>query len=122
MYYDYVCYKHFILSHHRILRYGLVLLVWLHLHENCQQQQLPMLPLVRYIFFRISQLNAIFCILQVDKVEHLNSIQGLASSERRNAELALFAHQPHLAEAIYLQAKMIFRAIELNLNLFNWER
>ena len=62
------------------------------------------------------------CIFQVDKVEHLNSIQGLASSERRNAELALFAHQPHLAEAIYLQAKMIFRAIELNLNLFNWER
>lgn len=60
--------------------------------------------------------------VQVDKVQFVSHIKQLASPERRNAELALFCHQPQQAEAIYLQAGLAFRAIELNMNLFNWER
>ena len=60
--------------------------------------------------------------VQVDKVQFVSHIKQLPSPERRNAELALFCHQPQQAEAIYLQAGLVFRAIELNMNLFNWER
>lgn len=60
--------------------------------------------------------------VQVDKVQFVSHIKQLPSPERRNAELALFCHQPQQAEAIYLQASLPFRAIQLNMNLFNWER
>ena len=60
--------------------------------------------------------------MQVDKVYHLRKIKEFPSQERRNAELALFCRQPMQAEAIYMQAGMVFRAIELNMTLFNWER
>ena len=53
---------------------------------------------------------------------HLRKIKELSGQEKRNAELALFCRQPLQAEAIYIQAGMIFRAIELNMTLFNWER
>ena len=36
--------------------------------------------------------------------------------------MALFCKQPQQAEAIYLQSNLIFRAIEVNINLYNWER
>ena len=58
----------------------------------------------------------------MDKVQYVSHIKQLPSSERRNAELALFCRQPQQAEAIYLQGGLVFRAIELNMNLFNWER
>lgn len=58
----------------------------------------------------------------MDKVQFVSHIKQLPSPERRNAELALFCHQPQQAEAIYLQASLPFRAIQLNMNLFNWER
>ena len=59
---------------------------------------------------------------QVDKVQYISHIRELPTAVRRNAELALFCHQPQQAEAIYLQAGMVYRAIELNISLFNWER
>ena len=59
---------------------------------------------------------------QVHKVQHLQHISSLSSLERRNAEMALFCKQPQQAEAIYLQSNLIFRAIEVNINLYNWER
>ena len=36
--------------------------------------------------------------------------------------MALFCGQPQDAEAILLQAGNIFRAIMLNIQLFNWDR
>ena len=60
--------------------------------------------------------------MQVDKVQHLMAIQRMQSGERKSAEMALFCHQPKVAESIYLQAGKIFRAIELHVQLFNWER
>ncbi len=55
-------------------------------------------------------------------MQYISHIRELPTAVRRNAELALFSHQPEQAEAIYLQAGMVYRAIELSLGLFNWER
>ena len=59
---------------------------------------------------------------QIDKVHYIAEIKALPSAECRNAELALFSHRPQHAEAIYLQAGMVYKAIQLNTDLFNWER
>jgi intraflagellar transport protein 80 len=59
---------------------------------------------------------------EVDKVHYISEIKALPSAECRNAELALFSHLPQQAESIYLQAGLIYRAIQLNIDLFNWER
>lgn len=58
----------------------------------------------------------------MDKVQYVSYIRNLPTAEKRNAELALFFHQPQQAEAIYLQAGLIFKAIQLNMSLFGWER
>lgn len=58
----------------------------------------------------------------MDKVQYISYIRELPSSEKRNAELALLFRQPQQAENIYLQAGLVFRAIQLNMALFNWER
>ena len=60
--------------------------------------------------------------IQVDKVQYLSYINGLDPEEKKKAELALFCQQPQQAESIYLQSNHIFRAIQLNIQLFNWER
>ena len=59
---------------------------------------------------------------QIDKVHYISEIKALPNAERRNAELALFCHRPQQAEAIYLQVGMVYRAIQLNIDLFNWGR
>lgn len=61
-------------------------------------------------------------IKEIDKVEFLNSIRDIASPEVQRAHLALLYRQPQQAEAIYIQAGLIYRAIELNIKLYNWER
>ena len=42
--------------------------------------------------------------------------------EARNAEMALLCGSPQDAEAILLTAGLIFRAIMLNIQLYNWDR
>ena len=64
----------------------------------------------------------IFHPLQIDKVHYISEIKALPSAECRNAELALFSYQPQQAESIYLQAGLVYRAIQLNIDLFNWKR
>lgn len=59
---------------------------------------------------------------QADKVQFLQQIKDIPVKEARTAELALFCGQPQDAEALLLQASLIFRAIMLNLQLFNWDR
>lgn len=57
-----------------------------------------------------------------DKVQFIQHIKELPSKEVRNAEMALFCGQTLDAEGILLQAGLTFRAIMLNLTLFNWDR
>lgn len=36
--------------------------------------------------------------------------------------MALFCRQPQEAETILLQAGLVYRAIQMNIDLFNWDR
>jgi intraflagellar transport protein 80 len=59
---------------------------------------------------------------QIDKVQYVLRIKSLPTEESRAAELLLFQRRPKQAEAVLLQAQLIYRAIKLNVKLFNWER
>jgi len=59
---------------------------------------------------------------EVDKLQYILYIKDIPSSEGRAAELALFRRRPEEAEQILLQAQLYYRAIKVNIRLFNWER
>merc|ERR1711907_596194 len=59
---------------------------------------------------------------EVDKLQYVLHIKDIPSSEGRAAELALFRRRPEEAEQILLQAGLYYRAIKVNIRLFNWER
>ena len=58
---------------------------------------------------------------QVDRVAYLEKIRML-SNEARAAEMALLAGNVLDAEAILVNAGLSVRAIQLNIQLYNWER
>lgn len=59
---------------------------------------------------------------EVDKVEYIEYIKQSPSKDIRNAETALLCGNILDAESILIQANLIFRAVMLNLNQYNWER
>lgn len=59
---------------------------------------------------------------EVDKLQYMNYIKSIPSEEGKNAELALYMRRPQEAESILLQAGLIYRAIHMNLVLYNWDR
>ncbi|XP_077987595.1 intraflagellar transport protein 80 homolog [Glandiceps talaboti] len=59
---------------------------------------------------------------EADKVEFIIHIKEIPSKEARKAEMALFTGNAQDAEAILLQAGLIFRAIMTNVELYNWDR
>jgi len=59
---------------------------------------------------------------EVDKLQYILHIKNVPTEEGRSAELCLFRRRPDEAEAILLQAGLIYRAIELNMTLYNWDR
>jgi len=67
---------------------------------------------------------ALATIGELDKVQYICMIKEIPSSEGRNAELALYRGAPDEAEEILLQTKppLIYRAVDLNIRLFRWER
>ena len=66
--------------------------------------------------------NAYAEIEEIDKVEYIKNIKDIPTVEGRNAALAVFCHQIDEGESLLLQAGLVYRAIELNLKLFRWER
>eukprot|EP00057_Strongylocentrotus_purpuratus_P035142 XP_797867.3 PREDICTED: intraflagellar transport protein 80 homolog [Strongylocentrotus purpuratus] len=58
----------------------------------------------------------------VDKVQYIQHIKELPLKDVRNAEMALFCGNPQDAEGILLQASLTFRAILMNIELYNWDR
>ncbi|XP_030071802.1 intraflagellar transport protein 80 homolog [Microcaecilia unicolor] len=58
----------------------------------------------------------------IDKVQYINSIKDLPSKESKIAHILLFSGNIQDAEAILLQAGLIYQAIQVNINLYNWER
>ncbi|KAI8926289.1 WD40-repeat-containing domain protein [Entophlyctis helioformis] len=59
---------------------------------------------------------------EVHKVQYVTYIRDIPTPEGRAAELALMRHQPREAESILLSANLIYRAIRMWINLFNWDR
>lgn len=59
---------------------------------------------------------------EVDKLQYILYIKDIPSAEGVAAELALFRRRPEEAEQILLTAGLHYRAIKLNIKLFNWER
>eukprot|EP01135_Chromosphaera_perkinsii_P002827 Nk52_evm17s228 gene=Nk52_evmTU17s228 len=65
---------------------------------------------------------AFAAINEAAKVQYIKYIKEIPTPEGRSAELALFRRQPLEAEHILLQAGLIYAAIKLNINQFNWDR
>ncbi|XP_067322127.1 intraflagellar transport protein 80 homolog isoform X2 [Anolis sagrei] len=59
---------------------------------------------------------------EIDKVQYISSIKDLPSKESRLAHILLFSGNIQEAETLLLQAGLIFQAIQVNINLYNWER
>ncbi|CAN8190385.1 unnamed protein product [Coccothraustes coccothraustes] len=59
---------------------------------------------------------------EIDKVQYINSIKELPSKESRLAHMLLFSGNCQEAETLLLQAGLVYQAIQININLFNWER
>ncbi|XP_069474564.1 intraflagellar transport protein 80 homolog isoform X1 [Ambystoma mexicanum] len=59
---------------------------------------------------------------EVDKVQYINAIKDLPSKESRMANTLLFSGNIPDAETVLLQAGLIYQAIQININLYNWER
>jgi intraflagellar transport protein 80 len=65
---------------------------------------------------------ALASIDEVDKVQFINYIKELPSEASRNSALALYCKKINEAEQILLQAKLVYRAIKMNVKLFRWDR
>lgn len=59
---------------------------------------------------------------QLPRVHYINFIKQQPSKESSLAHLLLFSGQVQEAEATLLQAGLIYQAIQVNIDLFNWER
>ncbi|NXG08602.1 IFT80 protein, partial [Sakesphorus luctuosus] len=59
---------------------------------------------------------------EIDKVQYINSIKELPSKESRMAHMLLFSGNTQEAEALLLQTGLVYQAIQLNINLYNWDR
>lgn len=61
-------------------------------------------------------------IREVDKVEYLSHIKDMPNKEVRAAKMALFCGNFGEAESILQRAGFIYHIIQLNMDLFEWER
>ncbi|KAI5093031.1 intraflagellar transport protein 80-like [Silurus meridionalis] len=66
--------------------------------------------------------TAYAAIREVDKVQYIKFIKDLPSKESSLAHTLLFSGQVQEAEATLLQAGLIYQAIQVHIDLFNWDR
>ncbi|XP_020784308.2 intraflagellar transport protein 80 homolog isoform X2 [Boleophthalmus pectinirostris] len=59
---------------------------------------------------------------ELPRVQYIHFIKEQASKESSLAHMLLFSGQVQEAEAVLLQAGLIYQAIQINIDLFNWER
>jgi len=64
----------------------------------------------------------LFLCIQVEKVQYMNFIKEIPTPEGRNAAMAVFCGQMQDAESILLQSGLVYRAIQMYLDLYNWDR
>lgn len=61
-------------------------------------------------------------IMKVDRVMYIQQIQLIADKSAKSAEIAVICGNVKEAENILIASRYIFRAIQLNLEMYNWER
>lgn len=59
---------------------------------------------------------------ELARVQYIGFIREQPSKESSLAHMLMFSGQTHEAEATLLQAGLIYQAIQINIDLFNWER
>lgn len=59
---------------------------------------------------------------EVARVQYINFIKEQPSKESSVAHLLLFSGHVQEAEASLLQAGLVYQAIQVNIDLFNWDR
>ncbi|TPX35764.1 hypothetical protein SmJEL517_g02004 [Synchytrium microbalum] len=59
---------------------------------------------------------------EIQKVQYISYIRDIPTPEGRAAELALLARCPQQAESILLSAGLVFRAIQMWISLFHWDK
>ncbi|EGW14558.1 Intraflagellar transport protein 80-like [Cricetulus griseus] len=59
---------------------------------------------------------------EIDKVRYINAIKDLPSKESKMAHILMFSGNIQEAETVLLQGGLIYQAIQININLYNWER
>lgn len=59
---------------------------------------------------------------EVDRLQFIQYIKTIPSLEGRNAELLLYGQRPDEAGNLLIEAGLIFRAIHLNIRIFNWDK
>ena len=59
---------------------------------------------------------------QLPRVQYINFIKEQPSKESSLAHMLMFSGQVQEAEATLLQGGLIYQAIRVNIDLFNWER
>lgn len=55
-------------------------------------------------------------------MQYINFIKEQPSKESSLAHMLMFSGQVQEAESTLLQAGLIYQAIQMNIDLFNWER
>lgn len=60
--------------------------------------------------------------LQVARVRYIAFIKEQPSKESSLAHMLLFSGHAQEAESCLLQAGLVYQAIQLNIDLFNWDR
>lgn len=61
-------------------------------------------------------------LFKIDKVRYINAIKDLPSKESKMAHILMFSGNIQEAETLLLQAGLVYQAIQINIDLYNWER
>eukprot|EP00003_Mantamonas_plastica_P014158 TRINITY_DN2457_c0_g4_i3.p1 TRINITY_DN2457_c0_g4~~TRINITY_DN2457_c0_g4_i3.p1 ORF type:complete len:836 (+),score=299.28 TRINITY_DN2457_c0_g4_i3:177-2510(+) len=66
--------------------------------------------------------DAFAAIDEVDRLEFISHVNKVPSAAGKRAEMALYRGEIEEAESILLQAGLVYRAIDMNIRLYRWER
>lgn len=73
-------------------------------------------------FFSPEQSHSLPSRSQLQRVRYIRFIQEQPSKELASAHILLFSHRPQEAVALLLTARLVYQAIRVNIDLFNWDR
>lgn len=77
---------------------------------------------ISFIIFCLLSAYALPLFFQLPRVQYINFIKEQPSKESSLAHMLMFSGQVQEAEATLLQAGLIYQAIQVNIDLFSWER